>query len=208
MALGCLSTDFARHATSEPSGRLEAGLAASLGHPLVDRMLHLELLGFLPDLNLNYTDKAAMTHGVEVRVPFLDTRILDLAARIPWQLKTRGLSEKWILKQAFRDRLPASILRRKKTGFGAPVRRSLMRGRLKIFAEDTVASRQFRERGLFDAGAVRALLNDTGGGNRDGAYCVLAILALEYWLRRFVDKRAPALEPTGLAQFEGIVPAI
>jgi asparagine synthase (glutamine-hydrolysing) len=98
MALDCLSDDIRARVNSEQSGYLEAGIDKTRGRALVDRMLYLEFLGFLPDHNLNYTDKAAMAHGVEVRVPFLDTRLIDVAARIPWRLKTRGMSEKWILR--------------------------------------------------------------------------------------------------------------
>ncbi len=174
MALACLSPDVAARAGAAGAGFLETGLARSCGRSLVDRMLHLELLGFLPDHNLNYTDKAAMAQSVEVRVPFLDTDLFAEAARIPWQLKTRGLTEKWVLKQAFTGRLPRSILYRKKTGFGAPVRTWFKRGQLKTLAADILGSRQFRERGLFDVAATKALLEESG--KQDSSY-LFALMA-------------------------------
>jgi asparagine synthase (glutamine-hydrolysing) len=153
-------------------------------------MLDLEMRGFLPDHNLNYTDKASMAHGVEVRVPFLDTRLVAFARQIPWHLKTRRLSGKWILKQSLRARLPREILMRKKTGFGAPVRLWIA-GPMRGMVEDIFASRSFRERGLFDAEAASRLLHDTLSGRRDGAYLVLALVMIELWLRRFLAPEKP-----------------
>jgi asparagine synthase (glutamine-hydrolysing) len=184
-AIACLDAGIAAVAKAAQSGRLEAGLEATRGQALLDRMLYLELLGFLPDHNLNYTDKAAMAHGVEVRVPFLDTGLLELAAHIPWRLKTRGLKEKWILKEAFSDRLPANILNRKKTGFGAPVRSWFTHGRLRSWAEDIIASQAFRERGLYNTARVRRLLDDVTNSRGDGAYLLFAILIVEAWMRGF-----------------------
>lgn len=163
---------------------LAQAAAATRGLPLLDRMLALELSGFLPDHNLNYTDKASMAHGVEVRVPFLDARLVAFAQTIPWRFKTTLFDEKWIFKQSQAKRLPAGILGRKKTGFGAPLR-GWIAGSMNEMFRDLFASRAFRERGLFDPRAVDRLLDDTVSGQRDGAYLVLAVLMIEFWLRRF-----------------------
>ena len=63
-------------------------------------MLFLEGKFFLADHNLNYTDKMAMSQGVEVRVPLLDTDLVALAARLPDKMKQRGATGKWIFKKA------------------------------------------------------------------------------------------------------------
>jgi asparagine synthase (glutamine-hydrolysing) len=188
-AVACLAPEVVDRARdSETTGWLKSQLGASASRPLVDRMLHLELMGFLPDHNLNYTDKAAMAHGVEVRVPFLDPHLVACAAQISWRLKTRPFSEKWVLKRALSDRLPSAVLNRKKTGFGAPVRSWFSHGKLKTYAADIVASRTFRDRGLFNAAAVEALLRDTTTGARDGSYLLFAIIVIEQWLRQFADR--------------------
>jgi asparagine synthase (glutamine-hydrolysing) len=183
----CLSKDAKASALADDGDALERAVDSTEGAPLVERMLHLEWHGFLPDHNLNYTDKAAMAHGVEVRVPFLANRLIEASSRIPWQFKTRSLDEKWILKKAVAEDVPAAILRRKKTGFGAPVRQWIMHGQLRAMAEDVLASRSFETRGLFDVGAARRVLADTIAGRRDGAYLVLALVMVEFWLRRFTD---------------------
>jgi asparagine synthase (glutamine-hydrolysing) len=164
----------------------KASLEHSRDLPLVERMLELELCGFLPDHNLNYTDKASMAHGVEVRVPFLDQRLVDFARSVPWQYKTAYFGEKWIFKQSQARRLPREILYRKKTGFGAPLR-GWLGGPMRELVEDTVRSPSLQERGLFDRVAVIRLLNDTVSGRRDGAYLLLAVVMIELWMRRFAD---------------------
>jgi asparagine synthase (glutamine-hydrolysing) len=187
-ALAVLSADVRAAIVGGEPGWLQEACAKSRGQPLVERMLDLELHGFLPDHNLNYTDKASMAHGVEVRVPFLDKRLLAFARTVPWQFKTGLRDEKVILKQAVSTRLPPGILTRKKTGFGAPMR-AWIAGPMRGLAEDVFASSSFATRGLFDVAATRRLLADTISGRQDGAYLVLAVIMTELWLRRFT---APA----------------
>src|SRR5262249_21201594 len=89
---------------------------------VLNRMLYLELKHFLPDHNLNYTDKMSMAQGIEVRVPFLDLDLVQLGVRLPPQAKRHGLHPKALLKRAMAPLLPSETLRRPKTGFGAPLR--------------------------------------------------------------------------------------
>ncbi|MGJ0507156.1 MAG: asparagine synthase (glutamine-hydrolyzing) [Methylocystis sp.] len=192
----CLAPDFARAASHAGPGWLAQSLSETKGRALLDRMLDLELHGFLPDHNLNYNDKAAMAHGVEVRVPFLDADLVALAAGTPSSVKQRGLADKWIFKRAMADRLPPAVLTRKKTGFGAPLRNWIRRPPLRTFIEDTVASRSFRERGVFAPAAVRLLIDETLSGQRDGTYLILAVIFVEHWLRHFLDRSGSR---TGLA---------
>jgi asparagine synthase (glutamine-hydrolysing) len=76
---------------------------------------------FLPDDILNKADRMSMAHSLEVRPPFLDHRIVEFAASLPASLKIRGSQQKVLLKELMRDRLPASVLQRKKIGFDIPV---------------------------------------------------------------------------------------
>ncbi|MGA8172136.1 MAG: asparagine synthase (glutamine-hydrolyzing) [Methylocystis sp.] len=195
-ALECLGSDVLARLSEDETDWLEAACERSKGRPLVERMLDLEMRGFLPDHNLNYTDKAGMAHGVEVRVPLLDQRLLDFASLVPWRLKTTLTEEKWILKQAVASRLPSAVLTRKKTGFGAPVR-LWVAGRLRGAIEDILDSRSFGDRGIFDPIAVKRILNETIQGHRDGAYLILAIALVELWCRRFIDRPRPASRVEG-----------
>lgn len=165
---------------------LDRGLAETEGVPLVERALAGEFLGFLPDHNLAYTDKAAMAEGVEVRVPLLDPRLVALSSKLPSDVKMPFGEPKGFFKHAMADRLPQSVLRRKKTGFGAPVRHWLA-GRLREPFMDVIRSTSFRNRGLFDAAAVEALFQRCVEGRIDAAYLLLTIVLTELWCHRFVD---------------------
>ena len=161
----------------------------SRAHPArtgLDRMLSLEQRFFLADHNLIYTDKMSMAAGVEVRVPFLDPELVELASRIPDRMKQRGPVGKWVLKQAMEPYLPREVVHRPKTGFGAPLRR-WMRHELRELLGDVLSEARLRRRGLFDPAAVRRLIEDNDAGRRDPAYTLLSLLCIEIWCTRFVD---------------------
>jgi asparagine synthase (glutamine-hydrolysing) len=151
-------------------------------------MLSLEFHHFLADHNLNYTDKMAMACGVEVRVPFLDPDLVALAAALPDALKVRGGCAKWILKEAMRGLLPDAILTRPKSGFGAPLR-TWLRGPLRPLVDDLLSERSLGARGVFHPPAVRRLIDADRRGRVDAAYTLLAMVCLELWCRRFLDRR-------------------
>ena len=157
----------------------------------MDRMLALEQRFFLADHNLIYTDKMSMAVGVEVRVPFLDTELVELAARIPDGLKQRGRVGKWVLKKAMEPYLPRDVIYRPKTGFGAPLRR-WMRYELRELLGDLLSEESLRHRGLFDPQAVQRLITENDTARRDAAYTLLSLMCIEIWCRRFIDSRAHA----------------
>lgn len=152
----------------------------------LQRMLALEQRFFLADHNLIYTDKMAMAAGVEVRVPFLDPDLMELAARIPDRFKQRGRIGKWVLKKALEPYLPREVIYRPKTGFGAPLRR-WMRHELRELLGDVLSQESLHRRGLFDPAAVQRLIADNEAGRKDAAYTLLSLLCIEIWCRRFVD---------------------
>ncbi|HEX6851066.1 MAG TPA: asparagine synthase (glutamine-hydrolyzing) [Candidatus Polarisedimenticolaceae bacterium] len=154
--------------------------------PPLQRMLHLEGRHFLGDHNLVYADKLSMAVGVEVRVPLLDPDLMHLAASVPPALKQRGTEGKWIFKKAMEPRLPADVVYRPKTGFGAPVR-AWVKSELRPLVEDLLSPRSIRDRGLFDASAVAELVAADRRGAIDGAYTVFTLMCVELWCRSFVD---------------------
>jgi asparagine synthase (glutamine-hydrolysing) len=96
---------------------------------LVDRALQFWTNLYLQDGILAKIDRASMMNSLEARSPFLDIELVDLARRIPWQLKLRGGATKWILKRALEPLLPREIINRPKKGFGMPIGRWLREGR-------------------------------------------------------------------------------
>jgi asparagine synthase (glutamine-hydrolysing) len=99
---------------------------------LVDRALQFWTNLYLQDGILAKVDRASMMCSLEARSPFLDLEVVNLARRIPWQLKLHNGETKWILKKALAPLLPAEIIARKKKGFGMPIGRWLREGRFEF----------------------------------------------------------------------------
>ena len=182
------TADFAQQVantdTAEPL--LESLRLIPNEHDPLQRMLFLDTRHFLADHNLNYTDRAGMAVGVEVRVPLLDVDVVKFAAHVPAQMKQRGRVGKAIFKQAMQPYLPRAVIYRPKSGFGAPLRRWL-REELRSKVDDTLDGAVLRRRGFFDPLAVRRLIELDRLGAIDASYTIFALMCFELWCRRFVD---------------------
>lgn len=154
--------------------------------PPMNRMLYLDAKYFLTDHNLNYSDKMSMAAGIEVRVPLIDHDLVAFAARIPVDLKQRGMTGKWVFKKAMEALLPADVIYRPKTGFGVPLR-TWLRGKLGGVLDGYLSEASIRRRGIFSPAAVRQLIEDDRAGRIDAGYSILALACVEMWLRRFAD---------------------
>jgi asparagine synthase (glutamine-hydrolysing) len=154
---------------------------------LLNQKLFWEMKGFLPDHNLNYTDKMSMAVGVESRVPFLDTELVAFSTQLHPDLKMKGTVTKYLLKKLMEKYLPHEIIYRPKTGFGGPVR-EWVKSDLKEKIADELSAENLRRRGIFDAAAVQQLIADNQSGKIDAAYSIWGLLAIESWFRQFVDQ--------------------
>jgi asparagine synthase (glutamine-hydrolysing) len=163
---------------------------ASNAAPL-NRLLYVDLKTFLPCLNLNTTDKTSMAANLEVRVPFLNHELLELAARMPVRLKMRGFKRKYILKRAVANLLPRDVVWRRKAGFGAPIR-SWLRGPLRPLVEDLLSEETVRRRGLFQPQEVTRIIAANLSGREDYNLQVFQLLNLELWQRIFIDSQPVA----------------
>ncbi len=152
----------------------------------LNQLLYVDLKTFLPCLNLTTTDKTSMAANLEVRVPFLNYELVELAARMPPDLKLRGLKRKYILKRAAEKLLPKEVVWRKKAGFGAPIR-SWLRGPLRPMVDDLLSEETVRRRGLFDPREVRRVVAANLSGREDYNLQVFQLLTLELWQRIFID---------------------
>lgn len=148
-----------------------------------NKMTHFDLKTSLPAL-LQVEDRVSMAASLESRVPFLDTRIVDLVSSMPPQLKFQGGKTKHILKMAVENLVPEPILKRKdKMGFPVPLKEWMQGGVVRDFVTDTLLSRRSLERGIFRPDALEGMLHKQGVGGRQlwGALC------LELWHQRFMD---------------------
>jgi len=154
---------------------------------LLNQMLFWELNYFLPDHNLNYTDKMSMAVGVEARVPFLDKELVQFSARLPPALKMRGTTTKYLLRKVAERYLPHDVIYRPKTGFGTPLRDWLRKGQLAGLVTSYLSEESLRRRGVFDPLAVQRLVRDNEVGKIDASYTIWSLMAIESWFRQFVD---------------------
>ena len=153
----------------------------------LNQLLYVDLKTFLPCLNLMTTDKTSMAANLEVRVPFLNLEMLELAARMPPNLKLRGLKRKYILKRAAEQLLPREIVWRKKAGFGAPIR-SWLRGPLRPMVDDLLSAETVKRRGIFRPEEVRRIIDANLSVREDFNLQVFQLLNLELWQREFIDR--------------------
>ena len=152
----------------------------------LNKLLYVDLKTFLPCLNLITTDKTSMAANLEVRVPFLNREMIEMAARMPPRLKLRGLKRKYVLKRALETVLPADVVWRKQAGFGAPIR-SWLRGALRPLVDDLLSEETVRRRGLFRPKEVRRVVEANFSGREDFNLQVFQLLGLELWHRTFLD---------------------
>jgi asparagine synthase (glutamine-hydrolysing) len=152
----------------------------------LNQLLYVDLKTFLPCLNLITTDKTSMAANLEVRVPFLNQHMLELTARMPPDLKLRGLKRKYILKRAAEKLLPREVVWRKKAGFGAPIR-SWLRGPLRPMVEELLSEETVRRRGLFRPEEVKRIIDANLSGREDYNLQVFQLLTFELWQQAFID---------------------
>ncbi len=156
---------------------------------MLGKLLYADTKTYLHEL-LMKQDQMSMAASIESRVPFLDHPLAEFAARMPERMKLRGLTTKWVLRQAMKDRLPEEILSRKKMGFPVPVG-SWFRGSWRHLLDEFVVSERALSRGLFTPDVVRRFVAGHVAGENHTER-LWALLTLEIWQRIFLDGEDPA----------------
>jgi asparagine synthase (glutamine-hydrolysing) len=162
------------------------------GHSRLDVLLETDVDTYLPGDLLVKMDIAAMAYSLEARSPLLDPELMQFAASLPARYKARLASKKWILRRAYRGRIPDQVLDGKKRGFGVPLG-AWFRDELREFTRDVLLDPVSLNRGLIREGPTRALLDQHDREGADRSMQIWALLMLELWHREFVDGAAPAV---------------
>ena len=144
---------------------------------------------YLPDDILTKADRMSMAHSLEARVPYLDTALVELAARLPSAVKLRRFSKKWILKRALAGHVPESILQAKKRGFNVPVA-SWLRGELHDMVADVLSPAALRRVGLFDPTYVQRLIGEHDSMRADHSRPLWTLLVFMNWYDMWQQTRA------------------
>ena len=139
---------------------------------------------FLPDDILTKTDRMSMAHSLEVRPPFLDHRIVEFAASLPASLKIRGSRQKVLLKELMRDKLPASVLERKKIGFDIPVH-DWLRGCLRTLMQEVLLDGASDHAGLFRRDVIETQIQQHLERRVNVGYNLWGLMMLFLWMKKW-----------------------
>ncbi len=159
-------------------------------HPQRDNlssMLYLDTKIWLPDNLLMKGDKMTMAAALEARIPLLDHKLIEYAASIPSQVKIKPFKTKYLLKKAYADFLPETILTRKKMGFNVPTGTWFREGQRHIITQ-LLLSERTRNRGFFNDDVVARLLRNHLEGTTNYQSQLFILASLELWFRVFIDR--------------------
>ena len=146
----------------------------------VENMLYADTVVRLPDDMLVKVDRASMQHSLEVRVPFLSHVFVDYAATVPVDLKLRGATGKWLVREAIAPWLPPGTLDRPKQGFAIPLAR-WVRGDLGRAVEGLWRDSRADEAGVLRPEAVSALFAEHRSGRADRSQMLYALAMFALW---------------------------
>jgi asparagine synthase (glutamine-hydrolysing) len=163
------------------------------------QLMDVDFATQLPDDLLLLTDKMSMAVSLECRVPLLDQRLVELAARMPGSLKMRGGELKHVMKRALQGVLPDSILHREKRGFGAPMG-AWLRAELAPMMRDVLSRKSIVRRGLLDPDAVQRTIDEHDQQRADRTDHLLGLINLEIWCRLYLDRQSAAGVADGLRE--------
>lgn len=149
------------------------------GHP-AERMMVQDMRSYLPDDILCKVDRAAMGVSLETRVPFLDPNVIDFAARLPLDMKIRGTTGKWALRQVLYRHVPQALIERPKVGFSIPLG-AWLRGPLREWAEALLSEGDLSADGLLDPVPIRKVWAQHLSGRSDESAKLWTVLMFQAW---------------------------
>ncbi|HEX9190835.1 MAG TPA: asparagine synthase (glutamine-hydrolyzing) [Candidatus Deferrimicrobiaceae bacterium] len=153
------------------------------GGDVVERAMATDLRTYLPDDILAKVDRASMAYSLEARVPLLDHRIVEFAARLPMEQKVRRGVAKHLLRKILHRHVPRELLDRPKMGFGIPVNQWLRR-ELRPLLDEYLGVDRVRREGFLRPEGVGRIVREHLSGHRDHQYRLWALLVLAMWVER------------------------
>jgi asparagine synthase (glutamine-hydrolysing) len=180
--------EFAHKDARESMRKLYDGAG---GPEVISQMAAVDCRGWLVDNTLLRSDLMSMAASVELRVPFLDYRLVELASRVPAKFKVRPNDQKAILKKALADRIPREIATRRKIGFPTPLK-PLFKSAWGKQAEAAIMNPTKSSEGLFDLDFVRQMFADHREGKNDYSMPLAQLLMFEYWAKNADELDRPS----------------
>jgi asparagine synthase (glutamine-hydrolysing) len=163
-------------------------LDGAAGATPLGALLHLDgQLGLVDDM-LHYFDRASMAHSLEVRVPFLDHRLVETCARMPDEVKVRGLKTKHVLRVAAKGLVPDFVIDKPKLGFLGASTRSWLAAGDGALLDRVLLAPDARYAEILDRSMIEQQISDWRGGAGDRSHFLLAMVMLEVWLSTYLPR--------------------
>ena len=155
-------------------------LTASSAESLLDRALYQDFKMYLPDDILALADRLSMHHSLELRVPFLDHKVVEYCATIPFSMKIRFFRKKYLLKKIARPYLPTDLINHRKQGFAAPMA-SWLRHDLKEYAFELLSPTKLRRHGILKPDYVEAILRAHMAYREQHHKLIFSLIIFQRW---------------------------
>lgn len=175
-----ISMQLGRHLTKEALNRFD-------GDP-INRMLHLDVTGSLPDDMLNKVDWMSMKHALEVRVPFLDHEVVEWAFKIPGKMKLHRGRRKFILIETFQSLLPKRIQKRPKWGFEVPIS-AWLKKELRYLTDNYLSENKINEQGIFNYSSIQEMVGMHMDGKREYGWQIWSLIVFGHWYEKYFNVR-------------------
>ena len=182
---------FGERAHADPFGSVRQRLVRSDIDSHAEQILSGDMDTYLVDDILVKVDRTTMANSLEARAPLLDQNLIAFAARLPFDLKLRGEQGKYLFRKVAARLLPAEVLTKRKQGFAIPLA-TWFRNDLRPMLLDTIGSRAFKERGIFDQAGIQRLVDEHQQGLQDRGELLWMVMVLETWMRTLPDQTSPS----------------
>ena len=180
---------FGERAHADPFGSVRQRFVRFDIDSHAEQILSGDMDTYLVDDILVKVDRTTMANSLEARAPLLDQNLIAFAARLPFDLKLRGEQGKYLFRKVAARLLPAEVLTKRKQGFAIPLA-TWFRNDLRPMLLDTIGSRAFKERGIFDQAGIQRLVDEHQQGLQDRGE--LLWMVLETWMRTLPDQTSPS----------------
>lgn len=171
----------------------DAYYGRTAGAPALNRMLYIDLKTWLPDDLLIKADKMTMAASQELRVPFLDHRLVERMFSLAADQKVRNNETKYLLKKIATPLIPEAIIKRKKVGFHTPIE-IWFKGDLNKTAEEVFLDRESACRTYFNTEFISYLLAEHRNGAKNFSEQLWNLMVFEFWHERFIKNTNGAIE--------------
>ncbi len=150
----------------------------------LDRLVYMDSKTLLPESLLLLTDRMGMATSLEIRVPFLDNRVVDFISQTPSEYRLRGANLKKLLKVSLKGIVPDSVLTRSKRGFGTPMG-SWLKKDLRPMVQECLSKSRLKGDGLFNLQLIEEIVRGHELGKEDFTEPIFALLAFQVWRETF-----------------------